>query len=745
VRWLIVLMSVTVASAYGGVGQWKIYTAKRQVRDLTAAEGQVWAVTSGGLFSYRLSDGAFAEYSTAEGLRSIDLTAITSDRQGRLWIGASSGFLHGYQPASNEWQYISDISIRNDPQKRINGLQASGDTLFILSDIGLSLFSISRLEFAGTYSRYGVGPSQLVGNVTGIKLFNGKIWLATRGGIASTPFTNTNPSAPESWYVYTTTQGLPSNDITALGVHNGKIVAGSSAGLSYFNDTTWVAVPGSAGMSVTGFLTEDPSCLNCKSHFIAKNQLWLLDENWNIELAYQFDYTLSRIYSESILATESAGLMVKEGASWDAKIPAGPPSNRFVGLAVDASGIVWSGTGSGNGEGFMSFDGKVWRPYNSNLDSRLGDNNYYKVSIGKDNSKWASNWGKGVALVDAAGNIQRVLNTSKGLPPSVGNDPFVVVGGVAVDADGVAWITNRTGRGDTALTKFNPDSSLSYVTGFNVRNPEIVFNDVVIDNYNTKWFANSGRFEPNTPAGFYYFNERYDIPWTVNGWGRLTTTDGLTSNRVWCVAVDRSGGVWIGSDQGITIIFDPTNPRSHVAAYHPLRDQIIQAIVVDPLNNKWVATKQGVFLLSQDGTSILERYTVESTNGLLLDNDVASIAMDVNSGTVYFGTEKGLSSLTTAAVTPNATYDNLRFSPNPYYLPAATPLSIDGLAEGSSIKIISVDGSLVREIRTPGGRIGFWDGRNEKGELVSSAVYLVIAYSEDGSQVAAGKIAVIRK
>ena len=182
-----------------------------------------------------------------------------------------------------------------------------------------------------------------------------------------------------------------------------------------------------------------------------------------------------------------------------------------------------------------------------------------------------------------------------------------------------------------------------------------------------------------------------------------------------------------------------------MAVYHPLPDQVVQAILVDPLNAKWIATKQGVFVLSGDGTSLLDRYTVESTEGKLLDNDVASLAMNVSTGTIYFGTEKGLSSLTTPAVDPVRSFDELTFAPNPYYIPSPSPMTVDRLVEGSSLKILTADGKLVREIRTPGGRVGFWDGRNERGEFVSTAVYFVVAYSQDGNKVATGKIAVVRR
>jgi hypothetical protein len=121
------------------------------------------------------------------------------------------------------------------------------------------------------------------------------------------------------------------------------------------------------------------------------------------------------------------------------------------------------------------------------------------------------------------------------------------------------------------------------------------------------------------------------------------------------------------------------------------------------------------------------------------------MAIDRNSGTVYFGTEKGLSSLGTAATAPKPEYEKLSFAPNPFYVPSSRSLVVDGLTAGSLLKILSADGHLIREVATPGGRLGFWDGTDTRGELVSTGIYLVVAYSDAGSQVATGKVAVIRR
>jgi sugar lactone lactonase YvrE len=481
-----------------------------------------------------------------------------------------------------------------------------------------------------------------------------------------------------------------------------------------------------------------------------------MSDGTNVGLVTQFNYTLSTILFPTILGTESAGLSILQGNTWSSVFPAGPPSTRFIGIAVDQRGVVWSGTGKSNGFGFMSFDGKKWRLYNKQQYPEFRYDDFYKVSVSLNNSKWIIGWGPGVVLVDDTGKVVQTYNTKNGIPWSIDHDKrYAVVTGAAVDQNGVTWITSRTPPGDTILIKYEQDGTFDYLTGYifsnnNMQNPLNYFTDVVIDDYGTKWFGNFTRFEPKQTIGFFYYNEHYALPNTVGGWGKLT----LSPDNVRCLVVDKEGSLWTGSDKGITIIFNTTNPQTSIATYHPLQDQVIQSIVVDAVNNKWVATQQGgVFVLSPDGTSIVERYTVENTNGRLLDDDINSIAIDGNAGTIYFGTEKGLSSLTTTmVVNPKQSFKEITFFPNPFYLPSSKVGSkcpdqvlIGGLVRNSSIKILTAGASLVREIQTAGSGEECWDGKDEKGNYVASGIYIVVAFSEDGEQVSKGKIAIIRK
>lgn len=762
-RLLIAACCLCAAGARAGVGEWRTHTPKKEVRSLAASGSEVWAATAGGLFSFHPGTGAYRSYTTSEGLRTIDLTAVAADPSGTIWIGAAGGLLHRFRPSLGEWTVISDIERLDAARKRINALRIWGDSLIVLSDAGLSVYSIGRGEFADSYLRFGGGAAQISGDATGAERHAGRLWVSTRFGVASTPASNPNPSEPSTWQVHGVADGLPTARVTALLAAGDSLYAATSGGIAVWTGASWRTVTGAGGIDAIGLALPGGSCE--RALFLTPSAIGAIDGAGAARLlGGPAGLAAAAIADGGYVGTADAGALLFEacpagadtpGVRWTA-LPPGPASGRFVSVAVDEGGWVWAATGKTAGEGFMSFDGSAWRSFTSASHPALRWNDYFAVSAGPGNVKYVGGWGPGLAVIGPDNELETVLSTASGLPPTVGTDPFVVVGGVGFDRNGTAWIAPRTPPGDTTLVTRAPDGTLDYVTGCMfepagaggacvTRSQTRVLTDVVIDDFGTKWFANYNRFETEGPLGLYYYNETRALPGTREGWGKMTDLDGLPSNQVWSLAADRFGDLWVGTNLGIAIIYSPLNPKASVAPYRPLPDQIVQDIAVDPLNRKWVATKRGVFLLSQDGTTVIERYTVESTGGRLLDDDVASIAIDPRTGVVWFGTEKGLSGLSTPAAAPNRSFGSLTVYPNPFAVPAATPLTVDGLVAGSSLKVFTVDGVLVRAVATPGGRLGFWDGLDGEGAAVSTGIYIVVAYSEAGTEVGSAKVAVIRR
>jgi len=226
-------------------------------------------------------------------------------------------------------------------------------------------------------------------------------------------------------------------------------------------------------------------------------------------------------------------------------------------------------------------------------------------------------------------------------------------------------------------------------------------------------------------------------------WIAISRSEGLNGNPT-VIRFDNRGDVWVGTNYGLNVIVNPDEPwkSGSVRNVFALRDYYINDIAVDGANNKWVATKNGVWVLSPDGTSVIAQYN--TSNSPILSDDVKSIAFDLESGTVYFGTDKGLTSLKTEFAKPTEDFKTIKVYPNPFHPEKDFNVVIDGLVANSTIKIFTISGNLVKNISSPGGRTALWDGKDEKGQYVPTGVYLIIAYSEDGTKVGIGKLAVLR-
>jgi len=328
------------------------------------------------------------------------------------------------------------------------------------------------------------------------------------------------------------------------------------------------------------------------------------------------------------------------------------------------------------------------------------------------------------------------------------NPDFIVVTDVVCDPLGNEWMSvNQSQSGNILAVRHADGQWTTHELRFGAARVNTLFFNIFLDRFlavdarGNLW----GGSRDLTYKGAFTLGNLGAVNGTISS--LITEQDGLPSNEMTTIVVDRDNDVWVGTEKGIGIILDPNDPErpGAIALYKPLNGLVVNTIAVDALNRKWVGTPDGIIVLSADGIQVVESYTVASTEGKLISDDVRSIAIDSRTGTVYIGTLKGLSSLTTVAADPKPEFDQLTISPNPYLLPATGELLIDGLVENSTVKILSIDGSLIREIPSPGGRVGFWDGNDRNGNAVASGIYLVVAYSPDGGKVATGKVAVVRR
>ena len=105
------------------IGDWKTYTSKRSIRDISYSQGAIWLATSGGAVSYRLIDSSYQDFTTSEGLRSISLTSVAISDNGSIFFGSSRGILHQYFPETGRWSYDYSLNQAQSVNNAINHLQ----------------------------------------------------------------------------------------------------------------------------------------------------------------------------------------------------------------------------------------------------------------------------------------------------------------------------------------------------------------------------------------------------------------------------------------------------------------------------------------------------------------------------------------------------------------------------------------------------------------------------------------------
>ena len=272
---------------------------------------------------------------------------------------------------------------------------------------------------------------------------------------------------------------------------------------------------------------------------------------------------------------------------------------------------------------------------------------------------------------------------------------------------------------------------------------------MLIDSWGQKWGVlgrDGGLFVYNdnntidNPA-----DDQYKILNTAIGNGALPTTS------VFSIAEDLDGEIWVGTDKGIGVFYNPSSVFSggnfdaqqiliQEGDYgqYLLSEEKVKCITIDGANRKWIGTeKSGVFLLSEEGTEEILHFTTE--NSPLFSNNIIDIAINPENGEVFIGTEKGLISYRSDATEGATTQEKTHVFPNPVRKSYSGPIAISGLVADANIKITDIDGNLVFEDFAKGGQ-AIWNGKNKNGERASTGVYLVFSTDINGIEKTVSKI-----
>lgn len=260
-------------------------------------------------------------------------------------------------------------------------------------------------------------------------------------------------------------------------------------------------------------------------------------------------------------------------------------------------------------------------------------------------------------------------------------------------------------------------------------------NTDIIDRFGYRWQISGQTLRVTDPA-----TNRTRFYFAGRGAG------GLPTSNVNAIALDRDNLLWVGTDNGVAVIVTTRDIFTTASeAYTPffqtrrlLLQEVINKIVIDGGNRKWIATQNGLNLFSASADEQILNFTEE--NSPLPSKNVIDLAIDSTSGELFVLTQNGLLSYRTDSSEPSEDFSSVRIFPNPVRPDFQGVLTVSGLRENTAIKITDTAGRLIYETKSNGGTAS-WDLQNHR---TISAIYMVFCVAEDGSESFVGKVAVLR-
>ena len=330
------------------------------------------------------------------------------------------------------------------------------------------------------------------------------------------------------------------------------------------------------------------------------------------------------------------------------------------------------------------------------------------------------------------------------------NKNYVVIQGLKFDNEGNLWCVNNMSNEENLLMMSSDYQWKSlYNSKFNTINNVC---HLTFDSRQLLWMVNNSWVNPS----LFCYQPSTD---RINAYTSFVNEDNtkVSVNYVRCVAEDKQGNMWIGTDAGPLMLepneFNSENPifqqikvpRNDGTNYadYLLAGIDITCMAIDGGNRKWFGTaNNGIYLIDSDNMTEIQHFTASNSN--LLSDNIESIAINEETGEVFIGTNKGLCSYMSDAIEPveEMNKDVTYAYPNPVRPDYTGPITIVGLTMDADIKITTSNGVLVAQGRSNGGTFA-WDGTDTNGKRVASGVYKVQTATAEGKKGTVCKIAII--
>ncbi len=447
-------------------------------------------------------------------------------------------------------------------------------------------------------------------------------------------------------------------------------------------------------------------------------------------------------------ADETNGVRMSTNYKWGCSFIEfnAPYSNKVSEIAIQNNTVYVASGGVSDKysnlnrpDGFFIFDNEEWSSFNRVNVPELQEYDpldYFRIEPHPDPDSpivFIGSFYAGLIKYHIVDSVYTFYDqTNSALQGAVGNSLRELVAGMTFDREGNLWMTcHLAPRPLVIMKKDGTWLNFSVASSTNL-------GDIIIDERGYKWCA---IISPSQGILVYDDNGTIDNPSDDRQRVFTTANSNLPTNSLTNLVLDRSGDIWVGTSMGPVVFDGGSNPfegnnhgyrikveQDGVLAYL-LGEEEVTTIAIDGANQKWIGTRNGVFVQSPDGMVEIATYNIQ--NSPLLNNIILDIAINPEDGEVFIGTESGIISTRGEAIEGGSFHDQNAYAfPNPVRPEYDGPIAIRGLAEDAAVKITNVAGVVVYETRALGGQ-AIWYGYDLDGNKAQSGVYLVFSTTED--------------
>jgi signal transduction histidine kinase/ligand-binding sensor domain-containing protein len=272
---------------------------------------------------------------------------------------------------------------------------------------------------------------------------------------------------------------------------------------------------------------------------------------------------------------------------------------------VDRLGNLWIGSID---KGVLLINTKAPLIESLTVETALSEQNVWGIKEDKNGNVWMATR-KGINIYDPHENKIKILGASQGLASDL-------VGRMSKDRNSNFWVSTNSG-----FSRIDPGKQI------------LINYTPSIDLLNLGFYL----FLEDRKGRFWYCSTEGIVVQDVKESSlRLLNKPREFFSGIWDVAIDSSDNLWIGSDNGISVVDPVANTFKTLSEKEGLCHNVVQKIVVRSNGEVWIATQKGLSVVNPDKFTITN---FTSKEGLRPDAIYDLAEQDKN---MYAGSSNGL-------------------------------------------------------------------------------------------------------